>query len=181
MSPSFFSFHFIEIKRCSEQNSLACIWRRGWGISRKSGKRVRKPKTGRFRDAQRDKGKRKGPRCRDAQISACPLLPPFRIQRFANQGWDGGAPGSSHSPRPPSVWSLARQGLANPSPGRRRHRAELLGPRLAQRQCSWSEQLVGNANGSWRNRSYRMILIPSSSVWKELDIRFTLLILLLHF
>lgn len=26
--------------------------------------------------------------------------PPFKIQRFANRGWDEGAPGSSRSPHP---------------------------------------------------------------------------------
>ena len=136
---------------------------------------------GRGSDPRGDEGKRKGLRWRCAQISACHPLPLSVLRGLQTGAGMEGLWEAHASPPSPSVWSLARQGLVNPSPGRRRHRAEFLGPRLAQRQCSWSEQLVGNANGSWRNRRYRMILIPSSSVWKELDIRFTLLILLLHF
>lgn len=133
MSASFFSFIFIEIKRRSEQNSLAFFIARMENLTEKWGKSEK------TRDSQRRpgrQGKEKGTALERRADKRVPPPPPFSIPRFANRGWDGGALGSSHSPRPTSVWSLACQGLVNPSPGRRRHRAELLGPRLAQRQCS---------------------------------------------
>lgn len=92
--------------------------------------KIRDRKIQRLRERQ---GKEKG---RDAQISACNPLP---LARFRGLQTQAGMKGllEAHVPlTPPSVWSLVRQGLVNPSPGRLRHRAELLGLRLAQRPCS---------------------------------------------
>ena len=91
---------------------------------------------GRGSDPRGDEGKRKGLRWRCAQISACHPLPLSVLRGLQTGAGMEGLWEAHASPPSPSVWSLARQGLVNPSPGRRRHRAEFLGPRLAQRQCS---------------------------------------------
>lgn len=86
--------------------------------------------------AERRGKEKRGRRWRDAQIRACNPLP---LSRFGGLQTRAGMRGllEAHVPlTPPSVWSLVRQGLVNPSPGRLRPRAELLGLRLAQRQCS---------------------------------------------
>ena len=110
--PLFFSFCIYEdtLKECG----LVFIWWQEWEMSRKSGQRVRKSDTGRLRDPERPGKENRA--AWGSRADLCVQPPPLLDSEVCKPELGCRGFGKLTSPRPPSVWSLAHQGLVNPSP-----------------------------------------------------------------